>query len=141
MPELSSDFQKMFDDQLFTDLEIKAKNGQILKAHRSVLAVRSPEFYAMLTDSKTSSLKALDFDSKTLKELLRFIYCEKVEGRDNHNLLLAAEKYGIAKLKRTCIQSMIRSLTAKNVIETLVSCNSVTDALGLYHKCVEIIIR
>lgn len=135
----------MFDASLFTDFELKCSDGKTLKAHKSILAARSPMFHAMLTtdmqESKNGSTEVPDFDSTTMKELLRFIYCNKVEGLKEKasKLAFAAEKYQIEELKQMCVESLAHSLTLQNVVEFIVIANSLSNATKLYNKCLDMI--
>lgn len=99
----------MFESETFSDFELISKDGKVLKAHKAVLASRSPVFFSMLNidmeEAERGSVNVPDVDKKTLKELLRFIYCNEVEGLNeiSRKLIFAAEKYELKSLKTLCM--------------------------------------
>lgn len=136
----------MFEDVVCTDFQLKTNDGKVLKAHKTILAARSQVFYAMLKpdtkEAKESSVDVPDFDSKVMRELLRFIYCCEVERVDEmaHNLVYAAEKYQIDELKEVCIESLICSLSIENALKSFVIADYI-NAEELTRECLDIIIR
>lgn len=116
---LISDMKKLFADDSFADLELKASDGKVLKAHKSILATRSPVFCAMLKNDDRSSIYVPDFDSVVIKEVLRSIYYNEVENFDeiDSELILAAEKYQLEGLMEIC--SELISMTDDADTETI----------------------
>jgi speckle-type POZ protein len=96
-------FERMFKTQADSDLKLKMKDGKTLKAHKEVLVKRSPEFYLKINPEKGFALIP-DFDSETIKELLRFLYCGKVKNLKKVvlDLYLAANEYQLLQLKEIC---------------------------------------
>lgn len=139
------EFKRMFENDLFVDIEIKTSDDEILKASKSVLSSKSPVFFAMLTsdmqETKESTVNVPDFNSKIIKELLRFIYCEEVENIEeiDSELIFAAEKYQIDELKEMCIDSMITTLSIENVIETYAIADLVSKGNKLLEHCIHMI--
>lgn len=137
----------MLGSELFADFEIHANDGVSFKAHKVVLSARSPVFYAMLTndmqESRQNVANVLDFDSNVMREMLRFIYCNEVEGLDeiSRELIYAAEKYQLEKLKEICTDNIIASLEVKNIVESLIISDRVSNTKRIYAKCVDLIIR
>lgn len=144
---MKPDFNELFENNDFTDFELKTSDGAVLKVHKCVLATRSPVFYAMLkTDMKeiqTGSADVPDISLKVMKELLRYIYCGEVENVQElaSELVYAAEKYQLKALKKICLQELISSLDVGVVIESLTIAHQVTDASELFDKCLEVITR
>lgn len=142
-----SDYQKMFECELFNDFELRTNDGKVLKAHKVILVARSPVFFAMLTtdmqESKENSTNVPDFDSMIMNEVLRFIYCNQVKNLKEiaHDLIYAAEKYQIEGLKAICLDSITSTLNVGNVIESLVISERVSKTGELFHKCVDLIVR
>lgn len=94
----------MFENDAFTDLELKANDGQIFRVHKAIIAARSSVFYAMLLNEASDDQDFVDvpeYDSRVLEEVLRFIYCNEIEEFEEiaADLLSAAEKYRIEGLK------------------------------------------
>lgn len=58
-----------------------------------------------MRESVDNCMKINDIDSSTMLELMRFVYCEKVqctETKDLIPLIVAADKYGELEIKVFC---------------------------------------
>lgn len=147
LAKVVSDFQNMLLDETFTDFQLKTNDGEVLKAHKVVLATRSPVFHAMLTkdmqEAREGCANVPDFDSKIMKEILRFIYCHDVGSGDEiaRDLIYAAEKYQLDELKKICLASIIKLLSIENVVGALMISDQVSEAVYLNEKCLDLIIR
>ena len=110
----------IFVDRLSIDyLSIKMVFRQSL-TRIYYIAARSPVFLAMLTnnmkESKDNFVNIPDYDSGLMSEVLRFIYCNKVENLTSiaHKLIYAAENYQLMdsrnfaskKSSYQCLQKM-----------------------------------
>lgn len=136
----------MFEEDVLADFEIHTNDKQLLKAHKAILAARSPVFYAMLRndtqEAQIRSVKIGDFDSMVIRELLRFIYCDRVEGlrKVDRELVFAADKYQLDDLTKLCLDSITSSLDLDNVLESFeVSCH-VSNAEHLMESCLDMIV-
>lgn len=140
------DVEKMFEDKLFVDFEFKCSDGEVLKTHKFVLAARSPVFHAMLSndmkEAKEGSAEVPDFNSITMKEVLRFMYCNKVNKIKKivRDLIFAAEKYEMEGLKKMCIESLIASLTTENVLQSLLLAERISQGTKLFEKCIYLVL-
>jgi hypothetical protein len=134
----------MFEEEILCDLKIKANDEVVLNAHKTILIARSPVFFKMLTtDMKESDLKLVeveDFDSTTMRELLRFIYCEEVQDLKTiaKDLIYAAEKYEVLELKEICIEELAKNVSDENVIETLIIADQISGTQKLIENCIPI---
>jgi speckle-type POZ protein len=139
------DFKRMFENEEHCDLKIHADDGVTLNAHKTILIARSPVFSKMLTsnmkEATTNTVKIEDFDSKTLRELLRFIYCGQVQDLEAvaGNLVHAAEKYDLDELKKICIEQLAENVLGENVVETLIIADQVSGTEKLVKACVPIV--
>lgn len=137
-------FKKFFHHELFSDFKIKTVGGNVLNVHKSILAARSEVFNKMFStdmkEAKEGILDVSDLDYTTMKEVLRFIYCNEVENLDEiaQDLIFGAEKYDLEDLKEICVDSMIKTLTVKNVIQSVVIADSVSGGKKLFRKCLEL---
>lgn len=140
-----ADFKKLLDDESLTDFKLKTSDSKILKVHKAFLSARSPVFHAMLRndmeEAQTGIVDIKDFDSRTMKEVLRFIYCNEVEDLDKiaKDLIYAADKYHLLELKKMCIASIVASLTVENVLKSLEIADDVSEADMLLEHCLDII--
>jgi speckle-type POZ protein len=137
---------RIFKESLFCDFKIETNDGEVFDAHKSFLAVHSPVFEAVLKqdteESRTNHVKIEDINGKTMKELLRFIYTGNIEdGKEvARELLTAADKYQIEKLKIRCCDILVKEVTAENAIElTLLADRVQNDAL--FQRSLDIIVR
>lgn len=139
---LAFDYKKTFEREMFADIELQTKDGS-LKANKTILSIRSPVFNAILSkDWQVSSVDVQDFDSKTMKEVLRFIYYNEVEDLKllARDLIYAAEKFDIEGLKKLCLNNIIESLSTENVVESLIISDRI-KAPKLFTECLELINR
>lgn len=99
--------------------------GEVLRAHKAILAVRSPVFAAMfehdMQESKENAVKIVDIRVDVFEEMLRFIYTGSVEQLEQRSkdLLIAAEKYALEGLKTLCEEHLGMKLTVDSAAETL----------------------
>uniref|UniRef100_A0A0E0M7V0 BTB domain-containing protein n=1 Tax=Oryza punctata TaxID=4537 RepID=A0A0E0M7V0_ORYPU len=113
--------------------------GKTFTAHRCVLAARSPVFGVELLGSmKESRRKAVvrvdDMEAQVFKALLRFVYTDslpemekKDEGTMCQHLLVAADRYGMERLKLVCEDKLYEHIDASTVATIL--------ALAEQHHC------
>jgi speckle-type POZ protein len=120
------DMAKYFDSDIFSDITIVASDGKEIRAHRNIIATRSPVFERMLTsqmlESRTNQILVEDIDHQTMYEVLRYLYTNEIQNINTlaSNLMYAAEKYDIPVLKSICVSALISQLSINNALETLV---------------------
>eukprot|EP00252_Welwitschia_mirabilis_P011945 TRINITY_DN26574_c0_g1_i1.p1 TRINITY_DN26574_c0_g1~~TRINITY_DN26574_c0_g1_i1.p1 ORF type:complete len:324 (+),score=59.65 TRINITY_DN26574_c0_g1_i1:236-1207(+) len=115
----------MLDESFYTDLTINTANGS-LKAHKAILAARSPVFASMfmhdLKEKESSVINMEDINVEPCVCLLSYIYGSiKSEDFWIHRiaLLRAADKYDISDLKECCEESLMEDIDTKNVLDRL----------------------
>jgi hypothetical protein len=139
------DFKRMFEEELLCDIKIQTNDGVIFNAHKAILVARSPVCLKMLTikmeEAETNVVKVDDFDSTTMRKLLRFIYCGEVQDLKENakNLIYAAEKYEVNQLKEMCIEELAANVSEENVIETLAIADQVSGTEKLIQKCIPVV--
>lgn len=140
-------FKRMFEEELFCDLELKMSDGNELKAHKSILVGGSPVFEKMLEhvmkEANGSSVDIPDCDSVVMKELLRYVYCYEIQGLQKiaHKLVYAAEKYQLDDLKEICINEIVSAITVDNVLESLVIGDLFDKTGNLLRRCLILLTR
>lgn len=135
---LSDDLEELFKSQEFSDVTICA-NRREFKAHKAILAARSPMFRGMFShdmkETKFNRVEVPDVDPDVLQEMLRFIYTgkclleprlqnkeQKEQEKEQHlaiELLQAANKYQLDRLKLICEEALYKTLSADSVAEIL----------------------
>ncbi|XP_041530574.1 speckle-type POZ protein-like isoform X1 [Microtus oregoni] len=122
---LAEDLGNLWENTRFTDCCFFVR-GKEFKAHKSVLAARSPVFSAMfeheMEECKKNRMEINDLDPEVFKEMMRFVYTGKAPNLDKmaDNLLAAADKYALERLKVMCEEALCSSLSVENVADTLV---------------------
>jgi speckle-type POZ protein len=141
-------FKTMFATNELADFVIKTNDGEAIKCHKAIILARSPVFHSMLmtdmSEKTTNCVEIFDFDSKTIRELLRFLYCEEVKDLKEIvcSLIYAAEKYQVEELKTICIDQILKDLSKSNVIQALMVADQiVTGTDRIVEACVEILQR
>ncbi|CAH8852679.1 unnamed protein product [Trichobilharzia szidati] len=93
------------------------------EAHKAILAARSPVFAAMfehgMEESRANRVEITDMEPDTVAEVLRYIYTGQVVGMDRlaHELLAAADKYQLERLKTMCEEALVESLSVENACD------------------------
>ena len=114
---------KLYEDKEFADVTFTV-NGMEFRAHKNVLAMRSPVFQRMFTidmiEKKTNRIDIVDMEQDVFKELLKYIYIGTASlDKYGFELIFAAERYDINDLKEECIQLINNNVTIDNCTKIL----------------------
>ena len=98
-----------------------------IRGHRAILASRSNFFKNMFTvgmrECEESVISVQDISLPTFQKLLEFIYSDQLTDLANVDqaidVLVAANKYGLDRLKRLCEKFLVALIDLENVIELL----------------------
>ena len=152
-PSISERTTFVFNNELLSDVkfvvpasrnESESRKGQkCIPAHRFMLAISSPVFYAMFygemaETSGTIQLPDCDYDS--LLELFRFLYTDEVNlsGSNVMQVLYLAKKYLVPSLADKCTAYLREHLGASNVFSVLPQAQKFEDK-DLEERCWEVI--
>ncbi|KAJ3700983.1 hypothetical protein LUZ61_004688 [Rhynchospora tenuis] len=118
-------------------------SGVTFDAHRCVLAARSPVFMAQvfgpMKGKVDQSIEIKDMEPSIFKSMLHFIYSDSVPDLEEprgdedtslalaQHLLVAADRYGLERLKQLCEAKLYEFTDANNVATTL--------TLAVQHNC------
>ncbi|KAJ6225004.1 hypothetical protein RDWZM_003549 [Blomia tropicalis] len=122
---LSEDLSGLFESQKFSDV-ILCVGGKEFYVHKAILGARSPVFAAMfeheMEEKKQNRVEITDMDPEVLREMLRFIYTGKAPYLDKWDaeLLAAADKYDLERLKVMCEESLCSNLSVESAAEVLI---------------------
>ena len=123
----------MFKNDLLSDVKFvvpacNATDGetedQVIPAHKFVLSISSPVFYAMfyseMADTK-DLVELTDCDSDGLSELFRYMYSDEVNltGSNVMQVMYLAKKYMVPSLSTKCAEFLLENLNADNVLSVL----------------------
>jgi speckle-type POZ protein len=121
----------LFAKQIHCDVQFQLKDHgprNTVGAHVAVLSAGSPVFAAMFQpgflESQTRKVVIEDIRMKVFLQLLTYLYTGKAPELEveevTQRLFEAADKYGVATLKRECVDVMLTRLTVDNVVSLLV---------------------
>lgn len=125
----ASNFGQSFETMLFcdkfSDVTLIVEDKEI-KAHKILLAARSPVFGAMFSNTMKENLESRvvieDLSYDEVQELLRYIYTGKVPKlqEQTQRLLMMSDKYDLTELKTLCEQALGANLTYHTAGEMLI---------------------
>ena len=124
-PEKAPFMENMLAEGLFSDVILEADKRQF-PAHRVILAGHSEVFRAMfhadMEEQRTSRVVIEDLSADAVSDLLTFMYTDTAPNVDKLalELLEAAEKYNIVRLKAVCEAELAKHLDIDNVIDWVI---------------------
>ena len=139
----------LWNTELLSDVKfvVPVSNGEsetkVIPAHKFVLAITSPVFYAMfygkMADT-TDTIELPDCEYESLLELFRFIYSdeENLTGSNVTRVLYLAKKYMVPSLADKCSAYLGDNLEASNVFSILPHAQKFEDK-DLEERCWEVI--
>lgn len=121
---LSEDFGKLFKDEDAKDVTFIVEMKEI-KAHKFVLAARSPVFKKMfeidMQEKSSSEIKITDVEFETLVAFLEYVYSDKFTSKVNNGVMLyLADKYDLEGLKVQAANSILRNMNSNNAVTVLI---------------------
>ena len=122
-PEVSQVSKSIFNQEILSDVKFVVQDSNI-PAHKFVLAISSPVFYAMfygeLADTK-DSIEISDCEYESLLELFRFIYSDEANLTPDNvmQLMYLAKKYMLPSLADKCSAYLQENLDGSNVFTVL----------------------
>ena len=144
----------MFNNELLSDVKfvVPASHNQseshksrkcMIPAHKFVLAISSPVFYAMFYGEMAETADTIqlpDCEYKSLLELFRFLYSDEVNLSGSYvmQVLYLAKKYLVPSLADKCAEYIREHLDASNVFSVLLQALKFEDK-ALEKRCWEII--
>lgn len=125
--------------------------GQKFSGHKCILGARSPvfaaEFFGLMKEKLDTIIRIEEIEAPVFKALLHFIYNDSFPGFEGikgsyekhdtkvmaHHLLVAADRYGLERLKIICEKISCGSIDVSNVVTLLSlaerhSCNHLRTA-------------
>ncbi|TVU42615.1 hypothetical protein EJB05_09034, partial [Eragrostis curvula] len=125
--------------------------GKSFPAHRMLLAARSLVFKAELLgpmkEGRADRIAIHEIQPEVFEALLHFVYTDSLPSMDDGkggginlvgDLLVAADRYAMDRLKLVCERTLSRSLTVDNVSAVLVLANR-HNCTALKDACVEFV--
>ena len=140
----------IFNNELLSDVTfvVPVSTGEseikkVIPAHKFVLAISSPVFYAMFYGQMaetTDSIELPDCDYESLLEMFRHFYSDKanLSGSNVMQVLYLANKYIVPSLAEKCTEYLRDNLKASNVFCILPHAQKFEDK-DLEDRCWEVI--
>ena len=140
----------IFNNELLSDVKFivptsnsESESQKMIPAHKFVLAIGSPVFYAMffgeMAETK-NSIELPDCEYESLLELFRYLYTDEVNltGSNVMHVLYLAKKYMLPSLADKCSAYLQENLEASNVFSILPHAKKFDDQ-DLENRCWEVI--
>ncbi|KAI3770859.1 hypothetical protein L6452_02007 [Arctium lappa] len=145
--DICQHFGHLLESGELTDVNLEV-DEEVFRAHKLVLAARSPVFKAQLfgpmKDNNTECIKIQEIKAPIFKALLHFIYWDKLPDMEEvlglnpklastlmaQHLLAAADQYGIERLRFLCETKLCEDVAINTVATTL--------ALAEQHHCFQL---
>ena len=140
----------IFNSQLLSDVKFvvpvstgESESKKVIPAHKIVLAISSPVFYAMFYGQMaetTDSIELPDCDYDSLLEMLHYFYTDEanLSGSNVMQVLYLANKYIVLSLAEKCAGYLHENLKASNVFCILPQAQKFEDK-ELEDRCWEVI--
>jgi hypothetical protein len=116
----------LLTNESFADVSLITNTGDVLKAHKIILAWNSPVFRSMFQhadtkESQSNSVSIVDHDASHVKEMLSFMYTGETPNLSAKAdaLLVMAEQYDIQDLKTVCEEQLMSNLSVDNAADVL----------------------
>ena len=122
-------FANLLESQIMADVKFIVKDKE-MAAHAAILASASPVMAAMFEPGKfkegqSRTVEVTDIEPNVFQQLLRFVYTGNAplmkEDSVAEQLLIAANKYQMDKMKAECEDTLIDKITLDNAVRFLVT--------------------
>lgn len=138
-----------FDTATYSDYSFVCSDNVTIPCHRFMLVKASPWFKDTFSNLISKERCTLDsIDSKTFKEVLRYIYTGgyaiSLDDKFNLEMIFAADKFGLSKLADGLVAMMKEHLTMERVLTIIkmYSCYSVSShAQKMFERCFSFIVE
>lgn len=130
--DIAEDFSAILRNDVLTDVTLSVA-GKEYRAHKCILAARSPVFLAMfqinMLENMESEVVLEDTDAECVEKMLQFIYSNKVQNleKNTEKLLELSDKYDLKGLKLLCSQEICKNIEVDTAIDVLIwadKCNA-----------------
>ncbi|TVU50161.1 hypothetical protein EJB05_01521, partial [Eragrostis curvula] len=150
-PNLQQDLRELLCSEAGTDVTFIV-SGESLPAHKNILAARSPvfkaEFFGEMREKTSRCIEIKEMETAVFKAMLGFVYTDTVPELDEkhgtatamaQHLLVAADRYGLDRLKAMSERRLALSIDAGMVATTLILAEK-HGCSQLKAKCIEFIV-
>ncbi|XP_064488562.1 speckle-type POZ protein-like [Ornithodoros turicata] len=124
-PTIQDDLRQLKISNESSDVVLVAHGGKKIRAHKLVLAMRSPVFRAMfandMKEKRESEVNLKDTDAALVEEMLTFMYTDSAPNIKSMaaDLILLADKYDLERLKFMCERELSLNFSVGTVVDVL----------------------
>jgi speckle-type POZ protein len=155
LPDLGHDLAMMSHKQQLTDVSFDV-DGESFSAHRLVLAARSPvfraELYGPMAESKMTSITIHDVKASTFRYMLHYMYHgslpnpdekgeDPLSAVDHQHLLVAADRYGVERLKGLCERKLCDDFTTVDTVVSMLALAEERACSKLKARCFDFLAK
>lgn len=121
-----NNYKQLYESKECSDVVILV-GDKAFQAHKAVLVAHSPVFLAMFRnitlESQENQVNISDIEPEIFEILLKFIYTNETPQKSEltTDLLAAADKYELERLKRLCEKALCDTVTVSNAAEQLIT--------------------
>lgn len=125
LENLQIDFSNLFNQKEDHDVDLFSLEGEQIYAHKAICSCRSEYFNKMLYLDDISEIQ-LNFSYKILYCIIQYLYTGKIEIHKDEvmDLLPATEKFGLRRLKISCFEFLLNTVTKDSVCKMIMDCQS-----------------
>ena len=137
--------QNVLKKSQFSDVVITA-GGKEFPAHRAILAECSDVFRTMfnadMVEKRDGRVTIKDLSAEVMSDLLTYVYtdCAPNVRELASELLVAAEKYNISRLKVACEEELMRTMEVDNVVDRLIE-SDMNSAFQLRDAALQFVVQ
>ncbi|KAK4491304.1 hypothetical protein RD792_002040 [Penstemon davidsonii] len=141
LSDLGQSYAHLLESRKGSDVSFEVE-GETFYAHKFILSIRSSvfkaQFFGPLKEENTRCIKIETMHASVFKAFLHFIYCDAVPDLDSkwldikmaQQLLVAADQYGIERLRSLCEARLCENIAIDIVASSL--------ALAEQHGCFQL---
>ncbi|XP_047051357.1 BTB/POZ and MATH domain-containing protein 1-like [Lolium rigidum] len=155
LTDLGHGLATMLDNLDLTDVRFDV-DGESFSAHRLVLAARSPvfraELYGPMAESKMTSITIHDVKASTFRYMLHYMYHgslpnsdekgkDPLSAVDHQHLLVAADRYGVERLKGLCERKLCDDFTTVDTVVSMLALAEERACSKLKARCFDFLAK
>lgn len=146
-PTILEDLGRFVNDPVYADIVFEVDSGDEFFGHKIILS-RCAYFKAMfesnMAEKTQTRIRIKDVTNDVFQLLLSYLYLDEItietSSSDLMALFVAADRFGIERLKRICEQAILSTLTVENACVIFLAADMSSASL-LRKKSVEFILR
>lgn len=147
---LAGRLERLVNNEQFADVAFRVGEdpGEVMFGHKAILTEASEVFRAQFSgmfkesreNVKEHEIPVVDIEPDTFRELLRYMYCERVNVTADNvvDVSYGSKKYLLTKLNKICEKFIQRNVTEDNVLRVFDS-NRRYELEGVNRICLDII--